>query len=45
MIGEQCVRSAADPLANPDALTLDDGTGPQTMAEKVDEDEDPEGEE
>jgi DNA gyrase subunit A len=33
-------RPDTDPLANPDALTLDDGTGPQTMAEKVDEDDD-----
>ena len=27
----------ADPAAAPDALTLDDGTGPQTMDERVDE--------
>jgi DNA gyrase subunit A len=37
--------SGAEPLADPDALTLDDGTGPQTMAEKVDEDMDPEEDE
>ena len=31
---------AAEPLADPEALTLDDGTGPQTMAERVDEKDD-----
>ena len=32
-------RPAAEPLADTDALTLDDGTGPQTMAERVDEED------
>ena len=30
----------ADPVTNADALTLDDGTGPQTMDEQVDESDD-----